>query len=158
MATPPRVFDLNRPYFVSTPTHERRLIFKDGANANLLVDVLYQTSKRYEFRLLSFVVMPDHLHVIVVPRPGDTISQVMRFIKGTYARRHNDRVTKYGPVWQRSFHDRAIRGENDLFRFVQYIEDNPVKAGIVPKSEEYPYCSSNPKLTTDLIPYLTGQG
>ena len=121
-------------------------------------DVLYETSKRYEFHLLSFVIMPDHFHAIVVPRPGDTISQVMRFIKGRYARLHNERVPAFGAVWQPSFFDRAVRREEDLFQFIDYIEDNPVKAGLVLDPKDYPFCSANLNCPTSINLYLTGQG
>jgi REP element-mobilizing transposase RayT len=158
MGTPPRVFDLNRPYFVSTATLKRRRIFSAHSNAELMIEVLFQARRKYNFLILSFVVMPDHLHVIVVPRPGDTISQVMRFIKGASSRAYNEAVQGGGAVWQSSFFDRAVRNERDLFRFIGYIEDNPVKAGLVDDSKDYPFCSSNRKLKTDLIPYLAGQG
>ena len=158
MATPPRVFDLNRPYFVSTATLKRRRIFSDAANATLMRDVLYETSTRYRFHLLSFVIMPDHLHALIVPRPGDTISQVMRFIKGRYARLHNQRVPRFGIVWQPSFHDRAVRREEDLAHFIHYIEHNPVKAGLALDPKDYPFCSANPDCPTNLNLYLTGQG
>ena len=158
MARPPRIFDLNRPYFVTTATMKRRRIFSNVANGRLLTDVLFQTSRRYAFHLVSFVVMPDHFHAIVVPRPGDTISQVVRFIKGTYSRLHNERVAISGAVWQSSFFDRAVRTEHDLFRYIQYIEDNPVKGGLATNPKDYPFCSANPNCPTDLNLYLTGQG
>ena len=158
MATPPRVFDLNRPNFVTTATLKRRPLFRDANNAALLRKVLYGTSKRCEFQLLSFVIMPDHFHAIVVPKPNDTIAQVMRFIKGSYPRRHNKRILAYGAIWQPSFFDRAVRREADLFQFIQYIEDNPVKAGLVFDSKDYPFCLANPNCPTNLKLYLTGQG
>jgi len=158
MATPPRVFDLNRPYFVTTATLKRRRIFHDKNKAALMRDVLFETSKRYSFQLLSFVIMPDRVHAIVVPRPGDTISQVMRFIKGRYARLHNERVPAFGAVWQASFFDRAVRNEEGLFRYIKYIEDNPVKADLVRDPKDYPFCSANPNCPTTLNLYLTGQG
>ena len=157
MATPPRAFDLNRPYFVTTDTLKRRRVFRNLTDAALLQDVL-ETSERYAFHLLSFVIMPDHLHAIVVPRPGDTISQTMRFIKGSYARRHNERIPAHGAIWQSSFYDRAVRREEDLFQFIHYIEDNPVKSGLVLDPKDYPFCSANPNCPTSLSLYLTGQG
>jgi hypothetical protein len=46
----------------------------------------------------------------------------------------------------------------DLFQFIDYIEDNPVKAGLVFDPKDYPFCSANPKCPTKLNLYLTGQG
>ncbi len=78
-------------------------MFKDRNKALLLKQVLYETRQRYGFLLVAFVVMPNHFHAVIVPRAGDTISQVMRFIKGTYARRHNLRYGSTGAFWQPRF-------------------------------------------------------
>ena len=157
MSRPPRFHEENRPYFVTTSTVQRRPIFRDPDQADLLKTVLYQTRERYGFLLLGFVVMPDHLHAVVVPRPGDTISQVMRFIKGTYARFHNRRLAQRGPVWQASFYDRAIRDEKALLDVTAYMEGNPVRAGLAMTAQMYPFSSAHRDCATDLEAYLSGQ-
>jgi REP element-mobilizing transposase RayT len=120
-----------------------------------MVEALYLTRNRYEFLLLSFVVMPDHLHCIVVPRSGDTISRVVRFIKGTSARMLNASRGVKGPVWQPRFYDRAIRDEDALRNAIEYIESNPVKAGLAEAPTDYLYSSANQRWPPDLDCYFT---
>jgi REP element-mobilizing transposase RayT len=152
-----RFRDDNRPFFVTTPTLDRRPVFSDADNANLFKDILYSTRERYNFKLLSFVIMPDHLHAILVPGPRNDISDVMRYIKGAHARRHNIAQGTSGPVWQDSFRDHGIRNEDSLWHLIDYVEENPVAAGITSARSEYPYSSAHPSCPTDLAAYL-GQG
>ncbi|HET9477244.1 MAG TPA: transposase, partial [Dehalococcoidia bacterium] len=136
---------------------ERARLFADPAEAEALIECLYATSDKYEFLLLAYVVMPDHLHVILVPAPRNTISQVMRFIKGTYARAYNEKHRLTGPVRQASFYDRIVRDDTGFEEFVGYVHHNPVRAGIVSAPEEYRFSSAYPGRETDSEAYFRGQ-
>ena len=147
-----RFRDDNRPFFVTTNTHQRRPIFTDPNTAKLLLQVIYQTRTKYGFHILSFVIMPDHLHAIIVASPRNDITQVMRYIKGSFSRAYHETKAVGGPVWQDSFHDRGIRDERSLSEFVRYIEDNPVKAGLVSRASDYQFSSANN--STDIEAYF----
>ncbi|MBI1886329.1 MAG: transposase [Chloroflexi bacterium] len=152
-----RFHEENYPYFITTSTAGRERVFQDRAKAELLKEVLYQTRVRYGFLLLGFAIMPDHLHAVIVPRLGDTISQVMRFVKGTYARAHNVLYDSSGPFWQPRFYDRAVRDEEALRATITYVEQNPVKAKLAGTPQDYPFSSAHPKCPTDLEAFLNGQ-
>ena len=147
----------NRPFFVTTTTLNRGNIFSEPANARLLLECLYCTRNHYKFELLSFVIMPDHLHAIIVPAPRNDISQVMRYVKGRHARLHNRAHNTSGAVWQDSFHDHGIRDEESLWQIIRYIEENPVVAGLTSSVAAYRFSSANALCPTDLAAYL-GQG
>jgi REP element-mobilizing transposase RayT len=147
----------NRPFFVTTSTLNRRPLFANAANADLLKTVIYDTRERYNFKLLSFVIMPDHFHAIIVPDPRNEIPDVMRYIKGRHARIANEAENGAGAVWQDSFHDHGIRDEESLWQIVRYIEDNPVAAGLTAGACDYSFSSAHPSCPTDLGAYL-GQG
>src|SRR6266699_6084274 len=119
----------------------------------MFVRVLNESRARYGFQVLSFVAMPDHFHAILVPRPGDSLSQTMRFIKGTFARKYNEQRGASGPVWQSSFFDRAVRDDKALFEMIQYIEANPVQAALCRTPASYRFSSANPGFRTDLEKY-----
>ena len=153
---PKRFREINHPYFVTSATLDRQPLFANPHSAAMFIDVLYWTRARYEYLLLAFVVMPDHFHLLAVPRGDDTISQLVRFIKGRFARLHNGDLSKQGAIWQASFHDRVARTETDIEQFVAYIELNPVRAGLSEDPAAYPFSSANPALKTDLRAYLGG--
>lgn len=157
MARPPRFPDENRPHFVRTATAGRLPIFEHQGSAETMREVLYETRTEYSFLLLGYVIMPDHFHAVIVPAFGNTISQVMRFIKGRYARMHNLNYGSEGAAWQASFYDRSVRIERALRDILTYIFHNPVRAGLVTSPEEYAYSSASDDSETDLDLYLGGQ-
>lgn len=154
MGTLRRYHEDNRPYFVTAIVKDRRSVFADHHAAKLLRDVIDSCRNRYRFLVLSYVVMPDHFHAILVPKPGDTISAVMRYIKGTFARRYNAANNSSGAVWQPRFYDAAIRSERELMVRIRYVEENPVRAGLVKQPEQYPFSSAAQDWRSDLAPYL----
>ena len=149
-----RYHEDNRPYFVTAVVKDRRSVFADHHAARLLRDVIVSCRNRYRFLVLSYIVMPDHFHAILVPKPGDTISAVMRYIKGTFARRYNAASDSGGAVWQPRFYDAAIRSERELMVRIRYVEENPVRAGLVKRPEQYPFSSAAQDWRSDLARYL----
>lgn len=157
MSRPARFHQENWPYFVTSATLGRQPTFADPQNAEAFVEALYASREKYSFLIQAYVVMPDHFHGLIVPAPRNTISQVMRFIKGTYARSHNVNYGLAGSVWQPSFYDRIVRNDGAFEDTLAYICQNPVRAGLVSTPEEYRFSSAYPGRQTDLETYLLGQ-
>jgi len=79
----------NYCHFVTSKTHRNTKIFSEGKAADLLIQTIFEVRKKLRFRLLAFVVMPNHIHLMLVPDKRNSISDVMRHIKGRFARRYN---------------------------------------------------------------------
>jgi putative transposase len=86
----------------------------------------------------AWVVMPDHFHVLADLRCG-TLGTAMRMLKGRTARRINGVCGITGTLWQRGYHDHAIRVEEDLRSIARYVVANPVRAGLVRRLADYPF-------------------
>jgi putative transposase len=149
-----RIDSEGQPYFVTTVTRERQPLFGDGRAANLFVETLYECRRRYGFQLLAFSVMPDHVHLLLLPQRRNTISDLMRFIKGAFARAYNVATKGSGPIWQPSFYERYVRDERALWDTISYIDSNPVTAGMCAEPQEYPYGSASGRYETDLMKFL----
>jgi putative transposase len=134
-------------YFITTATHNRRRLFQVERNASLLLETIdhYRTS----YLLYAYVVMPDHLHLIVTPT-DITIERTMQLIKGGFSHRLASKL----PVWQRGFTDHRIRDAADYNIRRNYLHQNPVEARLCERPELYPFSSANPKLPLD--EYLSG--
>ena len=89
------------------------------------------------YKLHAFVVMPDHIHLLLTPQ-GASIERVMGLIKGGFSHQLESKF----PVWQRGFTDHRIRDENEFRMRREYIHQNPVKARMVELAERYPYSSA----------------
>ena len=94
-----------------------------------------------EYRLLAWVVMPNHVHLLVeiCQKP---LAELLKNWKGFSARRINELLGRTGELWQEDYWDRYIRDEAHYRKVIHYIENNPVKAGLVKSSGEWPFSSA----------------
>ncbi|NQT90388.1 MAG: transposase [Candidatus Omnitrophica bacterium] len=144
------------PYFVTTTTKANIALFSDTKLADSLLDCIYYGRENNWYHLLSFVIMPEHLHLVIVPQERN-ISQIMKGIKGFLARRINADNQNSGSVWQTGFYDYIIDTEEKLFTKIRYIEQNPGKRRLVSKPALYRYSSAYEQNLTDLDFYLNGK-
>ena len=93
------------------------------------------------FALHAWVVMPDHVHVIVTPFTH-TLSEVLQSWKSFTAHRINQALGRSGTVWQSESFDHIVRSNADYERFVDYVERNPVEAGLCDAPADWPFSSA----------------
>ncbi|TBU75625.1 REP-associated tyrosine transposase [Phytopseudomonas daroniae] len=118
------------------------------------IDVLRQSvreeQRRAPFALQAWVVLPEHLHLLVRLPDGDSdFSNRLRRIKGSFSRQiplpAHRRQSLLGKgergIWQRRFWEHAIRDQEDWQRHIEYIHHNPVKHGLVDRVRDWPYSS-----------------
>ena len=86
--------------------------------------------------------MPDHVHVVVAPLPDHDLGSVLHSWKSYTAHLINLRTHRSGPVWQRESFDHLIRSAEDFDRFITYVEDNPVAAGLCATADRWPFSSA----------------
>ena len=109
--------------------------------AGLVVQALQRGLVMELYELRAFVVMSNHVHILI--RPRQEPSQVLQWVKGTTAREANHVLARTGkPLWQRESYDHRVRGEQEMERVVAYIENNPVKAGLVGEASLYRWSSA----------------
>jgi putative transposase len=148
----------NYPHFVTTTTRDRLPVFVDGRASSLLIEILEASRAETGTRLLAYVVMPDHVHLLVVPgRLG--LGHFMRLVKGRFARYWNQSERQSGSLWQERYYETVIRTDAGLRRCIDYIHRNPVASGLAEDAGAYPYSSaSRRRRSSDLTSYLTGSG
>jgi putative transposase len=105
-----------------------------------MIEVLRTCVAQHEFHLHDFVVMPDHVHLLVTPDGRMTIEKAMQLIKGRFSYRLKRELGYLGEVWQRGFSEVSVCGEQSFRAHREYIAQDPVRAGLMKSSEEYPYC------------------
>ena len=130
-------------YHTISVTRARAPIFSDPENAQIVVDAIRHASHAQRAYVLAYAVMPDHLHLLIVPRGDTTISSMMQQIKRFSAKEINARRAERGSIWQQSFFDRIIRDDAHLSATIAYIEHNPVSAGIVQEASEFRFSSAS---------------
>ena len=148
-----RVHSDNLPSFVTTNVNERRSIFTSSSTCELLIRIIFEVRTETSFKLLAFTIMPDHLHIIVVPSETG-VSRIVQLIKGRFARAHNELTGRAGAVWQSRYHERTLRNERSLLSAIEYVHYNPVAARLVREANSYRWSSVNGCYTTDIEQYL----
>ncbi len=99
-------------------------ILKHAAVRQVVSDSLfYYNHQRYH--LHDYVIMPNHVHLMIEPMDGYQLQQIMASHKTFTAHRINKLLGKTGPVWQRESYDHIVRSENDYWNVVDYIARNP---------------------------------
>lgn len=92
------------------------------------------------YRLHAYVVMPNHVHVLVTPSSGHTLSSILHSWKSFTANEANKLLDRTGQdFWQRESYDHLVRDEEDFWRISNYIRNNPVKAGLSRHPEDWPF-------------------
>jgi len=142
LSDPHKATGCPRMFFVTTQTAGRRRLFQTERMAGLLIDVLREQIRARRMTIHDFVVMPDHVHILVT-LPGDlNVEKAMQLIKGGFSFRAGRELGFRGEIWQRGFTDKLVADEESEARHRIYIEQNPVKAGMVESSEEYEFGSA----------------
>ena len=116
-------------------------VLREPSCADVVQDVLlFFDGERY--RLLEWCVMPNHVHVLVHCPKGALLGELVKSLKIHSSRRINQRLGRQGRLWALDYHDRYIRDLDHLANARSYIRRNPVKAGLCPKPEDWPWSSA----------------
>jgi len=154
MAKPPRDNTSfgSRTYFITANSWAGRSIFQSKRSASLLIETLLDYHAKRKYELHEFVVMPDHIHLLLTPSPDLALERVMQFIKGGYSHRAGQQLGPSLGIWARGYVDHRIRDGRDYDTHREYIHQNPVRRGLVSLPEQFAYSSANAKFRLDSVP------
>jgi len=94
------------------------------------------------YQLHAWVIMPNRVHVLLQTIEPNSLSSVVKSWKSFSAGRINGLLSRQGALWQREYWDRFIRNEEHYVSAIAYIHENPVKAGLVSRSKDWPWSSA----------------
>jgi len=117
-----------------------RALLQSERNATLLIDVLRSYVHAKKIEVHDFVVMPNHLHLLVTVRGDMTIEKAMQLIKGGFSYRLKKEFGYAGEVWQRGFSEVRVDDRPSFLQHRSYMAENPVKAGLAKSADEFPFC------------------
>jgi putative transposase len=135
-----------RTYFVTFNIDGRRRYMQSDRNCQLFLETLKHYREQGQSLIHAFVIMPDHVHLILTPAIGTTLEKAIQLIKGGFSYRAKQAV---GPIWQKSFNESQIQTVAQYHAQVLYIHLNPVRKGMVEKIEDYEWSSAKSPLDTD---------
>jgi REP element-mobilizing transposase RayT len=127
----------SRIYLLTINTRDREPIFKDFSLGRGVVNQFRCAQDQGFANSLAWVVMPDHFHWLIELRQGSLGALVQR-TKSLSTKAVKQSTGRTTSLWQRGFHDRALRREEDLVKMARYVVANPLRAGLVEKLGDYP--------------------
>jgi putative transposase len=140
--------DLGTARFVTFSCYYRLPSLNHPGAKEIIIEELDRARAKHGFRLLGYVLMPDHVHLVLFPPEGMKLGLVIREIKSRSARRYFAAV-RIGPpgatrvFWQRRCYDHNCRMPETVREKIQYCHNNPVKRGLVSEPSEWDWSSYN---------------
>lgn len=114
---------------------------KDPAIAKIVRDsIFYFAGERY--KLISWVIMPNHVHLLLALRENEHLPEILHSIKSYSAQKANQSLGRKGQFWMHESFDRYIRDLRHYTAVIRYIENNPVKARLCEKPEDWVFSSA----------------
>ena len=126
-------------YFVSTQTAARKPFFRHDRWARLMLATINHYAGT-GYRLHAFVIMPDHLHLLITPI--ESVEKSAQLVKGGFSFRAKKELEWNCEIWQPGFTDHRIRDEEDWNRHLQYIRSNPIEAKLAEDVALYEFMGS----------------
>ena len=144
-----------RTFFITAVTANRRRLFQTNTNAELLLNLFNEDRAKNRYQLHAFVIMPDHIHLLITPAPEVSIEKAVQFIKGGFSFRLQSKLD----VWQSGYTLRRIEDAQDYANHAMYIHENPIRGRLCERAEDFPYSSAAGTLPIHPAPvHLRTQG
>ena len=134
-----RVSIANGIYLVTATTVERSKIFENFHAACAASRCFEDKAVLGDAAMLAWVLMPDHAHWLIELSEHDVLSTVVNRIKSASARHANRVLERKGALWSKTFHDHALRAEENLPDTARYVVANPLRVGLVKSLGDYPF-------------------
>jgi len=141
MARLPRIVVPNQPLHIMHRGNNRQDIFESEEDMTRIKEDIAHALSKSDCRLHAYVIMSNHLHLLITPANKAQLSKFMQTMANRYVRFFNATRKRTGTIWEGRFKSCLVDSENYLFALYRYIEMNPVKANMVKNLADYPWSS-----------------
>ena len=141
-------------YFLTFCTAHREPAFCRAEAVQLVLTQILRAAKEHGFEIIAYCFMPDHVHLLV--QGAGSNSEMKRFAKvakqyaGFHYKQQNGK-----PLWQPSYYEHVLRNDEDTWSVARYIVDNPLRAGLAERADEYPFLGSCVVEKSDLLFFVS---
>jgi len=128
-------------YHIMSRGNQKQRVFLEDADCEKYLGLLKRYKKRYKFKLYAWCLMPNHTHLILDVRRPKELARIMQGLNLAYSRWYNKKYSKVGHLWQGRFKSMIIQKDKYVLDCINYVEMNPLRAGIKLAPLEYPWSS-----------------
>lgn len=155
MARTARLAIAGYPHHLVQRGNDRQPVFRDEEDRHRYLAMLREVLREQGVALHAYVLMDNHVHLLLTPAEGRALSRLMQRLGTWYAGWFNHRHGRTGALWEGRFMSSPVDSDAYLLACMRYIERNPVRAGMVQQAEEYPWSSVRHHLGLRVDPLLT---
>jgi putative transposase len=142
MARLPRLILPGHPHHVILRGNNRQAIFFSDHDRQHMLVTLAEAAAQYGVAIHAYVLMDNHLHLLLTPPAADALSRMMQALGRRYVAWFNARHQRSGTLWEGRFRAGLVEGERHLLACMRYIELNPVRAGLCLEATQWPWSSA----------------
>ena len=158
MPRKPRFFLPDVPVHAIVRGNDRKVIFAEDADKGFYLDIAKEASSALNVSIHAYVLMDNHVHWLISCSVPENLSRFMQYLGRKYVPYFNHKYNKTGTLWEGRFKSSLIDTEDYLLRCYQYIELNPVRAGMVNVPEAYLWSSYRANALAEVNPLITRHG
>jgi putative transposase len=165
----PRPIRIHLPdliYHIVNRGNNRQVVFAGDQDYRHYLAILKRYKEKFAFKIFAYCLMTNHIHLLIKTSNQGTVSDIVKAVTISHTRRHHYRYGTSGHLWQGRFKSPIVSDDEYVLTLMRYIEQNPVRAGIVDHPEKYLFSSYQENIKTqssDLIdrednPVFSGLG
>lgn len=158
MARLPRLVVPGQPHHVMQRGNDRQLIFRDTDDYQVFLRWLGTAAKQFQVAIHAYVLMPNHLHLLVTPADNTGLGRMMQWVGRYYVPYFNQKYDRAGTLWQGRYKTTVVEAERYFLVCSRYIELNPVRAGMAADPAQYQWSSYRHHIGAHSDPLITDHG
>ena len=155
MARLPRLTLAGYPHHIILRGNNRQDIFMDTSDFQRMLELLETHAKAQGVEVHAYVLMSNHLHLLVTPQQDNALPLMMQALGRSYVMYFNKRHGRSGTLWEGRYRSTLIQSDRYLLACMAYIDLNPVRAGMVAQASDYPWSSHAHYIGTRQDAWLT---
>jgi putative transposase len=149
-----RIVGTGYPHHIVQRGNNKEKVFLNREDYERYLSFLERYSEEKETTILAYCLMPNHVHLLARPSEGKGLAKMMQGVTLCYTQYFNRKRARSGRLWECRYHSAIIDGDRYLWAVSKYIENNPARAGIVKRPEDYVYSSAKAHLLGKKDPLL----
>ena len=135
----PRNYIKTSFFHVITQGINKSYIFEKAEDIKYYIKIMYHLTKEQKIKIVGYCIMNNHAHMLIKAEEIKELSKYMQRLNTKYGKYYNKKYSRVGYVFRDRYRAEGIYTEKYLYNCLKYIYNNPVKAGICKKAEDYPY-------------------
>jgi len=153
-----RAVAVGYPHHITQRGNNRDPVFFDDQDRTIYLELLHHFTRKFQVDLWAYCLMTNHVHLLAVPQAEEAMALGIGRTNQVYTRHINRKYLRSGRLWQNRFYSCIVDTDEHLWSVARYIENNPVKAGLVSEAAEFRWSSARYHLHGEPDPLLSKKG